>query len=426
MLPREIWLKISLHLEHKSIILLSQTCKSLSQIMRDDFLWLSIATRDYPNLKPLLMTVYKNNPLESMLMYYQLFLTKYGHLHGFWQQDYSFFYGGLIQIVFGPKDLLRVRLLEPIHSRVEHVEPFSLDNSITVDLSPGLSFDYKYLGRLNTQMELECLSRTDIHKLTIENVAIQEEPGMLSPDVSAIEVSERIQSNRFPLGQPSRTTGLWPYPSPHSISEETLSSSPRQSTLITDERRVVRLQCAHNCHCQRVRSVMMNSEGIAVPHTLLYTPAISKILLSPSPHDQLDIALDSIWLGAYGSHGTEFIYLTVGSEPFEADNRPCLIAYKLTGDVNVPRGEITFYCPIDVKSQYIGSSERRYPLKDSTEFKNMFAFAGHGRVAMMGFRDPTLVNCDVIVKSRTEIFIFWRELQCISRLEALVPIQVSN
>jgi len=54
--------------------------------------------------------------------------------------------------------------------------------------------------------------------------------------------------------------------------------------------------------------------------------------------------LDGLWVGKYGQHGYEMINVT-----YQGD---LLIAYKVTGDKNVPRGEITFQVdlnPLDRK-----------------------------------------------------------------------------
>lgn len=57
--------------------------------------------------------------------------------------------------------------------------------------------------------------------------------------------------------------------------------------------------------------------------------------------------LEGLWVGKYGSHGYEMINIT-----YVGDN---LIAYKVTGDKNVPRGEITFQADL---TPSISSSSR--------------------------------------------------------------------
>mmetsp|Transcript_9222 Transcript_9222/g.19357 ORF Transcript_9222/g.19357 Transcript_9222/m.19357 type:complete len:406 (-) Transcript_9222:63-1280(-) len=49
--------------------------------------------------------------------------------------------------------------------------------------------------------------------------------------------------------------------------------------------------------------------------------------------------LDGLWVGKYGQHGYEMINVTYHGD--------LLIAYKVTGDKNVPRGEITFQVDLD-------------------------------------------------------------------------------
>lgn len=62
--------------------------------------------------------------------------------------------------------------------------------------------------------------------------------------------------------------------------------------------------------------------------------------------------LDGLWVGKYGHHGYEMINVT-----YQGD---LLIAYKVTGDKNVPRGEITFQAdlnPLRRRRRNVGNND---------------------------------------------------------------------
>jgi hypothetical protein len=59
--------------------------------------------------------------------------------------------------------------------------------------------------------------------------------------------------------------------------------------------------------------------------------------------------LDGLWVGKYGQHGYEMINITYSGD--------LLIAYKVTGDKNVPRGEITFQVDLNpLNRKVVGDS----------------------------------------------------------------------
>ncbi len=105
---------------------------------------------------------------------------------------------------------------------------------------------------------------------------------------------------------------------------------------------MVSLSCEHNCHTQRIRSLVVNEQGNPIPHTLSYTPLLSAIntLSSPPPPSMpKPVSVSGFWLGGYGTHGYEFLMFRYedgspfsGSEPsFDEfpEERPCLVAYKV-------------------------------------------------------------------------------------------------
>jgi len=68
--------------------------------------------------------------------------------------------------------------------------------------------------------------------------------------------------------------------------------------------------------------------------------------------------LDGLWVGKYGQHGYEMINVT-----YQGD---LLIAYKVTGDKNVPRGEITFQVDLNPLERKIVVGSTEDPSSTST------------------------------------------------------------
>jgi hypothetical protein len=90
-----------------------------------------------------------------------------------------------------------------------------------------------------------------------------------------------------------------------------------------------------------------------------------------------------IYIGSYGGHGKEFILIHYLQD--------CFIATKITGDVNVPRGEVSFQSDLQ-QVQFL------YPninIVNSTEFPTGRVYDGFGTIAMPGFMDTQQIpiNC---------------------------------
>lgn len=101
--------------------------------------------------------------------------------------------------------------------------------------------------------------------------------------------------------------------------------------------------------------------------------------------------LEGLWVGKYGSHGYELINVTYTGDT--------MIAYKLTGDKNVPKGEITF--KVDLSHDKMASDLDPIALTESASkqwgIQHLFRFVGHGQVASEGFKSPQWMDGQLIM-----------------------------
>ncbi|KAL3810824.1 hypothetical protein ACHAXA_007514 [Cyclostephanos tholiformis] len=149
--------------------------------------------------------------------------------------------------------------------------------------------------------------------------------------------------------------------------------------------------------------------------------------------------LEGLWVGKYGSHGFEMINVT-----YTGDR---LVAYKVTGDRNIPRGEITFTADLSVRHDTkvddvdVGSSsssssssyaERRRSFPGSGEgdggaldpihlsegsakkwgTRRLSRFRGSGHVSEPGYKNRQFLEGQLVVIGGGEYFSFaWVPLE---------------
>jgi len=89
---------------------------------------------------------------------------------------------------------------------------------------------------------------------------------------------------------------------------------------------------------------------------------------------QQDPHLEGLWMGNYGSHGPEVVHITVSER--------WITATKVTGDVNVPAGEVTWRV-------------------------SAHSLTGQVHCAWKGFRDDWWEQCTLLIIDRDTIQVNW-------------------
>ncbi|PGG97765.1 hypothetical protein GX51_07146 [Blastomyces parvus] len=141
-----------------------------------------------------------------------------------------------------------------------------------------------------------------------------------------------------------------------------------------------------------------------------------------------------IWVGDYSGHGSEFLLVLQRDGPFapclddeqpdaEDDSssstysssagsslpvpRGRLEAIKLTGDPNVPRGQISFL------AEDIGPGGL-IRIADESLFKGARVVRGQGHIASTNFRDDKFIPAQLFLISHDCMALFWEELKHVS------------
>lgn len=134
-----------------------------------------------------------------------------------------------------------------------------------------------------------------------------------------------------------------------------------------------------------------------------YNPKYSKIL--PQVNMKEYPVRVGIWLGNYGAHGNEWVNISIEDYILECT--------KITGDVNVPRGQVSFVADLSVLPKS-GIGHTLLDVKDSSELKNAVIYGARATIAKQGFEEQTEVDCDgkllidiVIILSREHFLVYW-------------------
>jgi len=104
--------------------------------------------------------------------------------------------------------------------------------------------------------------------------------------------------------------------------------------------------------------------------------------------------IEGLWVGKYGSHGYEMINVTYTGDT--------LIAYKVTGDKNVPKGEVSFKA--DLSPTFHSGAQNALKPIELTESASkqwgtdqLIRFPGQGQVAAEGFLNSQWMEGQLIL-----------------------------
>ena len=102
--------------------------------------------------------------------------------------------------------------------------------------------------------------------------------------------------------------------------------------------------------------------------------------------------LEGLWVGKYGPHGYEMINVTYTGDT--------LVAYKVTGDQNVPKGEVTFKADLSPEATEKAGLEPIELTSDASKqwgTSHLPRYPGEGQVAAEGFVNNQFVDGQLIL-----------------------------
>ncbi|QSZ35133.1 hypothetical protein DSL72_007998 [Monilinia vaccinii-corymbosi] len=425
-LPTELLHQISSYLRPCDLIKLGKTCNVLSKVANTDSLWRHLVQENVPGVE-----LDSPSPCRSFKELYKAhdphwFLPK----NKLWFADVPSF-GQLIIAKYDPKtgSILLQRLVA--EKEAPQFFYWGDDNKVIVHCFEPRVHLYQWFRRL----DLDAYSHRSLSHMGEAERRLKGEVPMPATrgDVSLVRVQVRVLESKFML---ARSTGLenssrrllkdkWPPPNIPAKSYVDRPTVPDQSSTDRWGRPENRSQI--NEHSFRVRQWMDMNGQVRIGDEVQTWSTLDAKFYTPTEYSPYQ----GIFVGDYSGHGTEFLLIDHRDGPFKYDQsdileqeedesleawearkkhariyQGSLRAVKLTGDPNVPRGEITWIADDIGEKGFVRFGEKTWP--GARIVKSL------GQIANVGFQNPKYIETQLIMISHDLLAQYWEPFGHIS------------
>ncbi|OZJ02157.1 hypothetical protein BZG36_04630 [Bifiguratus adelaidae] len=377
-LPLEVILHILSYCTPNDIAHVSQASQKLLQICRTDSLWQAHCHDRF--------RVRRFTPSTELPTFYQLYtrlLRHYGYLLGFWMSLESW-RGAFIQVSWnehlnrldGERLWPKNRLTNSYHnySLLPGVFVNDIDCAIERELIFHVSIPPDASNPVVTCLEAEprrIINFLEQANLSMFIAASAASVGQITQDKLTQYDAKNLET--WFLGNALNELSVW------RSSLDFPSQLPMPDTPL----------------CFNLLNHGTRTKYLQLPlHILNPPPTTSQDPTMIAPHYGL-------YAGSYGPHGVEFLLVKEHyTENPLASRRTKVMAHKVTGDRNVPRGQLS----------WMSNLHDPIRIAEEQEFRGSNVYEGMGQVAFDGFINNSLIPGALILCSPTKLAFAWEDL----------------
>ncbi|ORX82849.1 hypothetical protein K493DRAFT_388414 [Basidiobolus meristosporus CBS 931.73] len=391
-LPEDLLLHQLRYFSAKGLARLSVTNKYFNKICMDDSLWHNVC-RSYG------VTELGNWPGKTFKSLYYLLLSKWGWLLGLWFGNFPTI-GDLVQVVWVPEEGALVA------SRIECINTYNMRMEQLLPVNPNvliyeLHTSFKYRRLFVISLDATTSDITTLCHYPDLLIRLDDDTWVPMDNRTGIDLRQCHRANVSKVSFYSHPkTGLWV-----SLPEQWELDYTNQDSPQMSKRPCFSWRCSRHCHeCSRFQVRM-------------FVPSLAKLFpfeVNPSASSPLQ----GLWVGTYGPHGCEILLFNYDEQGSQ------LLASKITGDINVPRGEITFL--VDFGRELVDAS--------NVLFRGYRVYAGQGQIASNSFLNSRMIDIEcmhrfpcrmigILIRfirigiwiSNDEIAVYWCDLHLLGR-----------